>query len=148
MIKCGTLFPMRKSLLVFLTACVSIAFGQAPPPGGGGPGRGMPPPKNLKILKPENVIQTMFAIRAGLGVRCDFCHNPQDYASDEKEHKLTARKMLEMVNNINTNTFAGDQKVVCWTCHRGQEKPEAAPPVQMPGRGPGGGAPAGPPPAQ
>ena len=147
---------MRKFLLVFLAACIGIAFGQAPP-AGRGPGRGLPAPKNLKILKPDDVIQTMFAIRAGLGVRCDFCHNPQDYASDEKEEKLTARKMLEMVNNINTNTFAGDQKVVCWTCHRGQQKPEAAPPVQMPGRGggrgpgggaPAGGAPAGPPPAQ
>jgi hypothetical protein len=103
----------------------------------------MPAPKNLKILKPDDVLQTMFSIRAGLGVRCDFCHNPQDYSSDEKAEKLTARKMLEMVNTANTNTFNGEQKVVCWTCHRGQQKPEAAPPVQMPGRGPGGGGPGG-----
>jgi hypothetical protein len=110
----------------------------------------MPPAKNLKVITQDVLLPTMFSIRAGLGVRCDFCHNPQDYSSDEKETKLTARKMLEMVKNVNATTFNGDQKVQCWTCHRGQQKPEAAPPVNMPGapggggRGPGG--PGGPPP--
>jgi hypothetical protein len=110
----------------------------------------MPPAKNLKVLTQDVLQATMFnEIRPGLGVRCDFCHNPQDYSSDEKPEKVTARKMLEMVKNINANTFNGDQKVQCWTCHRGQQKPEAAPPVQGPG-GPGGGrgpgGPGGPPP--
>ncbi|HVY91947.1 MAG TPA: c-type cytochrome, partial [Bryobacteraceae bacterium] len=91
----------------------------------------------------QELVQTMFAIRGALGVRCDFCHNQQDLASDEKPEKLMARKMIEMVNNINANTFNGEQKVACWTCHRGQQKPEAPPPVQMPGRGPGGGGPGG-----
>jgi len=89
----------------------------------------------------------MFSTRAALGVRCDFCHNPQDYSSDEKETKLTARKMMEMVKNVNATTFNGEQKVQCWTCHRGQQKPEAPPAVQGPGgRGPGGAAPPPPPP--
>jgi hypothetical protein len=111
----------------------------------------MPAPKNLKVLQPDQVMTTMFSIPGGLGVRCDFCHNPQDYSSDEKETKLTARKMMQMVKDINTNTFNGEQKVQCWTCHRGQQKPEAAPAGRGPG-GPGGGrgpgtAPPPPPPA-
>jgi len=100
----------------------------------------MPAPTNLKVLTPENYIQVMFAMPTALGVRCDFCHNMEDRASDEKPTKVTARKMMQMVKDINANTFNGEQKVACWTCHRGEQKP-AAPPA---GRGPGG--PGGPPP--
>lgn len=136
---------MRKSFVVFLAACASIAFAQGPPPGGG-PGRGMPPAKNLKVLTQDTYLGVMFSIPTALGVRCDFCHT-EDRASDEKPEKVTARKMMEMVKNINANTFNGEQKVACWTCHRGQAKPEAPPAGRGPGgfgRGPGGPGPGGP----
>ena len=122
-----------------------MAFAQAPPGGPGGPGgggRGMPPATNLKVLTQENYIGVMFGMQTALGVRCDFCHNMEDRASDEKPTKVTARKMMEMVKNINATTFNGEQKVSCYTCHHGQQKPAAPPP--MAGRGPGG--PGGPPP--
>jgi hypothetical protein len=105
----------------------------------------MPAPTNLKVLTPDNYINVMFSIPTALGVRCDFCHNMEDRASDEKPQKVTARKMMEMVKNINATTFNGDQKVTCWTCHRGQQKPEAPPAGRGPG-GPGGRGPGGPPP--
>jgi photosynthetic reaction center cytochrome c subunit len=139
---------MLRSFLLIFTVC-AIAFAQAPPPGPGGPGgggrgggRGMPAPTNLKVLTPENYIGVMFSIPQALGVKCDFCHNMEDRASDEKPTKVTARKMMEMVKNINATTFNGEQKVTCYTCHHGEQKPAAPPP--MPGRGPGG--PGGPPP--
>jgi photosynthetic reaction center cytochrome c subunit len=56
---------------------------------------------------------------------CDYCHNPDDLASDEKYPKLVARRMLEMTRKINTEWKAhvGDTGVTCWTCHRGQAVP-------------------------
>ena len=135
---------MRRILITVLFASASLAFAQAPPPGGpGGPGRGMPPAKNLKVLTQDTYMGVMFSIPAGLGVRCDFCHNMEDRASDEKPQKVTARKMMAMVKNINDTQFNGEQKVTCYTCHHGEQKP-AAPPA---GRGPGGPGPGGPPPA-
>jgi hypothetical protein len=143
---------MHRSVLIVFAAC-AMAFAQAPPAGPGGPGgggrggggRGGPAPTNLKVLTPENYLQVMFGMQTALGVRCDFCHNMEDRASDEKPMKVTARRMMEMVKNINATTFNDEQKVSCYTCHHGEEKPAAPPP----GRGPGGfgGRGAPPPPA-
>ena len=90
-----------------------------------GRGRGAAP-KNLKILKPEEIRPTMQAFVQGTGLMCDGCH-VQDRSSDEKPEKVTARKMLEMVRGVNQNTFNGDNKVTCFTCHRGEEHPKSAP---------------------
>lgn len=87
----------------------------------------MGPPKNLKLLPPEHLMETMRAFRVALGVRCDFCHVPGDFASDQKPHKEIARKMIVMVREINRN-FPGDKmRVTCYTCHRGSEQPATAP---------------------
>ena len=63
--------------------------------------------------------------------------------------KVTARRMMAMVKNINDTTFNGEQKVTCYTCHHGEQKPAAPPPGRGPGGmgGPGGRGPGGPPPA-
>src|ERR1039458_10160132 len=59
--------------------------------GGGGP------PKNLKVLKPEDVRVFMGQYVQALGVAqcggCNFCHVQGDRASDEKPEKVTARMM-------------------------------------------------------
>src|SRR5207253_6749793 len=75
---------------------------------------------------------------------------------DDKETKQTARKMIELVNNINTRDFEGRQRVSCMSCHHGSSgRPERTPllAVEMtpeeaaragrggPGRGGPGGAP-------
>ena len=106
----------------------------------------MPVPTNLKVLTPQNYIGVMFGMQAALGQRCDFCHNMDDRASDEKPTKVTARKMMAMVKNINDTTFSGEQKVSCYTCHHGEQKPAAPPPAPARGGGPGG-PPGGAPPA-
>jgi hypothetical protein len=85
-------------------------------------------PKNLKILKPEEIRPVMGAFVAGTGMKCGDCHVQGAFDSDEKPQKVTARKMLEMVRGINANTFNGDNKVTCYTCHRGEEHPVSAPP--------------------
>lgn len=88
----------------------------------------MPEPKNLKILKPDQVMPAMRAFTASLGVRCDFCHVQGDFASDEKHHKEIARRMLVMTHKINEENFPGaEMRVTCFTCHRGASEPPAHP---------------------
>ena len=115
--------------LTMLSLFLSFAaFGQEQP-GGPPPGHRMemPPPKNLKILPPEHLMETMQAFRVALGVRCDFCHVQGDFAADDKEHKLIARKMLAMTHEINSHFPDGKMHVTCYTCHRGAEEPATRP---------------------
>jgi Photosynthetic reaction centre cytochrome C subunit len=115
---------------------------------------------NIQVLKglPEaQLIPLMNYINASLGVGCDFCHAPTrdpktgvvhlDFASDAKEEKQTARRMMQMTMNINqTNKLdVGNDPVACYTCHRGSNHPANVPalplppPPVRPGGGPGGG---------
>jgi len=116
-------------LLIATMLCLLPLAAQEAPPGGGqkkGPGG---PPKNLKILTPEQVRPAMAAFRAALGVQCSFCHMPPDFASDENPKKDVARMMLNLVHDINAK-FPGDGKmrVTCYTCHRGATTPLTQPP--------------------
>lgn len=65
---------------------------------------------------------------------CNYCHNPENMASDEIYTKVVARKMLQMTRNINStwtphfsnSNYAGKGAgVTCWTCHRGNPVPTA-----------------------
>jgi len=99
-----------------------------------------PAPKNLQVLPKDFTNQQVTAVMrtftAGLGVQCNYCH-VQDRSSDEMPHKVTARKMLAMEMAINTQFLkdvgepapAGQNKVTCYTCHRGTEKPLTAAPA-------------------
>lgn len=112
---------MKLPMLVLLVSFA--AFGQEH-----GEHKGFPPPKNLKLLKPEHLMETMGAFRVALGVRCDFCHVQGDFASDEKPQKEIARKMITMVHDINGHFPDGKMHVTCFTCHRGAEEPATHPP--------------------
>ncbi len=58
-------------------------------------------------------------------VGCNYCHNPENMASDEKYPKVVARRMIQMTQNINANWTSHVQQtgVTCWTCHRGNTLP-------------------------
>src|SRR5882724_5441687 len=106
---------MRLTFTALLLAV--MAFGQHPAP------------KNLKILPAdENLIPTMKAYTAALGVKCDFCHVPTDFSSDEKHSKQVARFMITMAKDLNAKFPDGKTHVTCYTCHRGAEVPAMAPP--------------------
>lgn len=114
------------SLLVVLLPLLAMPPQEAPKQGGGG-GRG---PKNLKILKPEDLrAGVMMQYTQALGVRCTHCHVQGDNASDEKPQKATARMMIAMVNEINAKFPDGAAKphVTCYTCHNGKVTPLTAP---------------------
>jgi hypothetical protein len=115
--------------LTMLVLSLSLAaFAQQPPEGAPPPGRpAMPAPKNLKLLPPEHLMETMHAFATALGQRCDFCHARGDFASDEKPHKEIARKMIVMTREINAKFPDGKMHVTCFTCHRGAEEPATKP---------------------
>ena len=57
---------------------------------------------------------------------CNYCHNPENMASDEVYTKHVARRMLQMTQHINENwqKHVGKTGVTCYTCHRGQPVPQ------------------------
>jgi len=126
------------ALLVVSLVSAGSAWAQAAAGGGQTP----IPPKNLQILKPQEVGPAMRAFAFGLGVQCSYCHvmePTRDMASDEKQTKKTARVMLQLVAHINETLATGIgkpaaevSKVQCATCHRGKaipETPEPPPPA-------------------
>ena len=93
-------------------------------------------PKNLQVLDFESereLKKYMKIIGKDLGVKCSFCHDLNDKSIDT-EHKLIAREMMKMQNNLNKQYFAmiGDSllkhentlQISCWTCHRGTKEPQ------------------------
>jgi hypothetical protein len=109
--------------------------GQPPqgPPGGPG-GRGGFQLRNVQVLKdvPQDQWQlVMQYIAASLGVQCNYCHVMGDNASDDKETKQTARKMMQMVADLNKQFFAGKPTVSCASCHNGHAKPSRTAPLAV-----------------
>jgi hypothetical protein len=114
------------SLLFLMLPLVAQQPPEAPKKGGGPPA-----PKNLKILKPEEVRNAMGAYTRALGVTCAHCHVEGDRASDDKPQKNTARMMIAMVKDINSKfpDAATKTYVTCYTCHNGKVTPLTAPPA-------------------
>ena len=82
--------------------------------------------KNIQTLKgvpSDQVLTVMKAFTEGLGVNCVYCHvSTEALDKDDKAMKQTARKMLEMVRQMN-KTYPTNGQVTCFTCHRGAAKP-------------------------
>ena len=87
-------------------------------------------PKNLQVLKvqPSEIRGIMHSYAVALGGKCDMCHVQGDFASDENHHKIIARKMITMTEEINSKFPDGKVHVTCYTCHRGSHEPAMAPP--------------------
>jgi outer membrane lipoprotein-sorting protein len=92
--------------------------------------------KNIKVLKGLTVDEfmgTMGLFSAALNVCCGDCHvgaggsNPQ--WDKDPPRKLVARRMVEVMNKVNKESFGGRQVVTCWTCHRGTTPPATTPAI-------------------
>ena len=86
--------------------------------------------KNIQIFKglPATQLEpTMAFISGSLGVRCNYCHVANQFDKDEKPTKLAARRMIQMVFDINKGNFNGQGAVSCFTCHRGKPTPVSVP---------------------
>lgn len=92
---------------------------------------------NMKLLGDMPAGRLLNIMNGGysrnLGVTCDYCHNTDDYGSDEKREKQTARAMITMVGTIagelgKITTIKSERPVVnCGTCHRGVARPGVRP---------------------
>lgn len=89
--------------------------------------------KNIQVLKgiPESeLIPMMSSFNTALGVNCNFCHvNP--FEKDDKQEKLTARKMIQMTMDINKQNFNGRTQISCFSCHRGHNDPVGISPLPV-----------------
>jgi hypothetical protein len=96
--------------------------------------------KNIRVF-PKDITKrelegNMRVWARSLGIRCTFCHEMKvpgdfrsiDFASDAIDKKVTARRMFEMVQQLNAGPLpkaVGEQGVTvsCITCHRGLVNP-------------------------
>ena len=92
--------------------------------------------KNLQVLdfdSEREIKKYMKTVGKDLGVKCTFCHDLNDKSIDT-DHKLIAREMMKMQQDLNKHYFAhiGDSllkhentlQISCWTCHRGSTEPQ------------------------
>jgi tetratricopeptide (TPR) repeat protein len=98
--------------------------------------------ENLQVLPKDiprdTLIQVMRGFSFALGVRCEYCHvqvredtvDQLVFKADDKTAKQTARFMMRMTRDLNTNVLAQlpnrsdpPVRVQCVTCHRGSASP-------------------------
>jgi photosynthetic reaction center cytochrome c subunit len=88
-----------------------------------------PNPVNVQVLVGMNTSQiwqymTQY-VSPALGVGCQYCHNINNFASEEYPQKASARAMLRLVNDVNSEFIVNlpnwqGNYVQCATCHNGQ----------------------------
>ncbi len=81
----------------------------------------------LKNLTPGDFLSAMGVMADSLGLDCADCHpgagtDKADWVFDTPA-KITARKMVNMVQTINKENFGGVQMVTCYTCHHARDRP-------------------------
>lgn len=95
---------------------------------------------NLQVL-PQDISRdelkaTMEGFADELDVKCTFCHMPDEYELDDKNHKVIARRMLKLVLMMRENSAeyfkddTPDDRIDCWSCHRGKADPEQFRPAE------------------
>lgn len=87
--------------------------------------------QNVQVLGDLSVAEftrTMASITAWVSPEegCNYCHNPQNLASDDIYTKVVSRRMLQMTQHVNQqwSDHVGDTGVTCYTCHNGKPVPE------------------------
>ncbi|HMD49521.1 MAG TPA: c-type cytochrome [Bryobacteraceae bacterium] len=95
--------------------------------------------KNIQVLKGipvDDFLGTMGIMSAAVGFDCSECHtnagtDKVDWAADDNPKKVTARRMVTMVQAINRDNFSNRQNVTCWTCHHGRDRPSTSPTLEF-----------------
>ena len=87
--------------------------------------------QNVQVLTDLNIVEFTHQMTAQANwiapeEQCAYCHNLENFASDEKYTKVVARRMLSMTRDVNINWQAHVKQtgVTCYTCHRGKPVPE------------------------
>ena len=90
--------------------------------------------QNIKMMKQVPAGRLLRIMEMGftksLGTDCTHCHNPDNFADEDKRQKEITREMMKMTGTINNELLAkipnleSDKPTVnCTTCHRGEVKP-------------------------
>lgn len=88
-----------------------------------------PEPQNVQVLQgmttAEIWIYMQQHVSGALGVSCQYCHDINNYAADPYPEKISARLMLLLVNDINSQFLSqtpgwGGRYATCATCHNMQ----------------------------
>lgn len=87
-------------------------------------------------LPVDEFMETMGMFASALGLNCADCHTFESSSSwaayaDETPIKQTARRMIRMLRTINDQQFGGQQFISCWTCHRGDLRPDVVPDLRV-----------------
>jgi hypothetical protein len=116
---------------------VASAAGQAPPD----PGVQMSENvfKNVQVLKGipvDEFMDVMGMFSSSLGYDCSSCHSDEIH-TDRAAFAVTtpaitrARGMVAMTANLNRMYFGGQPRITCFTCHRGNYRPENIPSLAL-----------------
>lgn len=86
---------------------------------------GEPHRRHLRDMPDAEIKKYMKGVADGLGVKCSFCHEGKDYASEAIPIKDFARKKIGMVRWLNEKYRPEGAKweYSCFSCHRGQVRP-------------------------
>jgi photosynthetic reaction center cytochrome c subunit len=87
--------------------------------------------QNVQVLTDLNVNEFIHQMTAQANwiapnEQCVYCHNLENFASDEKYTKVVARRMIQLTRDININykQHVAETGVTCYTCHRGKPVPD------------------------
>jgi hypothetical protein len=129
-------------LLGWLGLIVSVAGQGAPaPPAAAGSGVPMSDQvfKNVQVLKGipvDEFMDVMGMFSSSLGYDCSSCHSDAIH-TDRSAFAVTtpaitrARGMMAMTANLNRMYFGGQPRITCFTCHRGNYRPENIPSLAL-----------------
>ena len=70
---------------------------------------------------------TMTVYARSLGVTCEFCHVPGDWANKTKPTMQTVATMLKIFDELPKYSPAAANRSQCWMCHKGAKSPERRP---------------------
>lgn len=86
----------------------------------------------LRGIPVDQFFEAMGMFAASMNDDCTFCHVREAALRDDAFATPTpriqkARQMITMVQAINKSYFAGEQRVTCFSCHRGAHAPRIEP---------------------
>jgi hypothetical protein len=123
--------------IVVMLAGVRAEAQQGGAPAGGAKTAGQSG-KNIQVFKDlpgSQLNMVMDLMASSLGVRCGHCHMQDSsgwrFDDDAKNEKRQARKMIQMVMDLNAKNFGGRSAVTCYTCHHGSTEPLSVIPLPL-----------------
>jgi photosynthetic reaction center cytochrome c subunit len=90
----------------------------------------------LKGIPVDTFFEAMGMFANAMGNDCTFCHASEAVFDKAKFAQSTprivkARQMIVMMNTINKQYFGGQNRVTCFTCHGGSDRPRSEPDLAL-----------------